>query len=118
MSRTVLEFVQLFMASTTAPCGIPAGSTGLEMMRFSLVCRTDHTQLCQFRAVTWRLRAEQTLVACLERSLDEAADTIIDLEDHCEASSDSRGLIEHVSCKVLRVVQMFRELPRHHHSFI
>ena len=84
MSRTVLEFVQLFLARTTAPRGIPAGSAGLDMMRLSLVCRTDHTQLCQLRAVTWRLRAEQTLVASLERSLDQAADSILDLEDHRE----------------------------------
>ena len=84
MSRTVLEFVQLFMAGTTAPCGVPAGTVGLEMMRFSLVCRTDHTQLCQLRAVTWRLRAEQSLVDSLGRTLDRAAGTIIDMEDHCD----------------------------------
>ena len=80
----VLELVQLFMARVVAPNGIFAGSAGLDLMRFSLVCRTDHTQLCQLRAVTWRLRAEQTLVAGLERTLDQAAESIIDLEDHRE----------------------------------
>ena len=53
-------------------------------MRCSLLCRTDHTQLCQLRAVTWRLRAEQSLVASLEQAFDQAADAIIDLEDHRE----------------------------------
>ena len=84
MSRTVLEFVQLFMARVAAPHGVFAGASGRDLMRFSLVCRTDHTQLRQLRAVTWRLRAEQTLVASLERTLDQAADSIIDLEDHRE----------------------------------
>ena len=82
MSRTVLEFVQLFMARVAAPNGVFAGAAGKDLMRLSLVCRTDHTQLCQLRAVTWRLRAEQTLVASLEWTLDQAADSIIDLEDH------------------------------------
>ena len=80
----VLELVQLFMARVAAPNGVFAGSAGLDMLRFSLVCRTDHTQLCQLRAVTWRLRAEQTLVASLGRTLDQAAESIIDLEDHRE----------------------------------
>jgi hypothetical protein len=84
MSLSVLELVQLFMARTPAPSGVLAGAAGLDLMRFSLVCRTDHTQLCQLRAVTWRLRAEQTLVASLQQTLDDAADTIIDLEDHRE----------------------------------
>ena len=84
MSRTVLEFVQLSMARIAAPHGDSAGTAAVELMRFSLVCRTDHTQLCQLRAVTWRLRAEQSLVASLERTLDQAADSIIDLEDHRE----------------------------------
>ena len=78
----VLELVQIFMARTTAPSGVFAGVAGLDLMRFSLVCRTDHTQLCQLRAVTWRLRAEQTLVASLRHTLDHAADAIIDLEEH------------------------------------
>ena len=80
----VLELVQLSMARVTAPNGVFAGSAGRGLMRFSLVCRTDHTQLCQLRAVTWRLRAEQTLVASLQRTLDQAADSILDLEDHRE----------------------------------
>ena len=80
----VLELVQLFMARVAAPNGVFAGSAGLDLMRFSLVCRTDYTQMCQLRAVTWRLRAEQTLVAGLGRTLDQAAESIIDLEDHRE----------------------------------
>ena len=84
MSRTVLEFVQLFMARVTAPDGVFAGSSGRDMMRLSLVCRSDHVQLCQLRAVSWRLRAERALVASLGRTLDQAAESIIDLEDHRE----------------------------------
>jgi len=78
----VLELVQLFMARTPAPSGVFAGAAAMDLMRFSLVCKTDHTQRCQLRAVTWRLRAEQTVVASLQQTLDEAADAILDLEDH------------------------------------
>ena len=82
MDPRVLELAQLSMARAAAPSGAFAGIAGLEMMRFSMVCRTDHTQLCQLRAVSWRLRAEQSTVASLQQTLDEAADSILDLEDH------------------------------------
>jgi hypothetical protein len=78
----VLELVQLSMARVPAPSGAFAGIAGLELMRFSMACRTEHTQLCQLRAVTWRLRSEQSIVASLQQTLDEAADSILDLEDH------------------------------------
>ena len=81
MTRTVLEFVQLFMARVPAPSSDTAGLAAVDLMRCSLVCRTDHTQLCQLRAVTWRLRAEQVMVRELDRTLDQAADSILDLQD-------------------------------------
>ena len=84
MSRTVLELVQLSMSRLPAPPSDIASHAAADLMRCSLLCRTDHTQLCQLRAVTWRLRAEQSRVADLEQTLDQAADSIIDLEDHRE----------------------------------
>jgi len=79
-----LELVQLHMARATAPSDGLAAAASLDLMRVSLVCRTQHAQLCQFRAVSWRLRHEQATVASLEGSLDHAADAIIDLEDDKE----------------------------------
>ena len=78
----VLELVQLFMSNvSTPPNGVFAEGASRDLMRFSLVCKTDHTQLCQFRAVTWRLRAEQAMVASFQRTLEMATDTIMSLEE-------------------------------------
>ena len=83
-SIKVLELVQLSMARVAAPDSAFAGTAAAELMRVSLTCRTDHTQLCQLRAVTWKLRAEQASVRELEQTLDQAADAILDLEDQRE----------------------------------
>jgi len=84
----VLELVQLQMARSPAPSDEHAASAAVDLMRFSLVQRTQHTHHCQLRAVTWRLQHERTAVARLERSLDNAADAIIDLEDEREELLD------------------------------
>ena len=81
-NHKVLELVQLFMSNvSTPPNGVFAEGASRDLMRFSLVCRTDHTQLCQLRAVSWRLRAEQALVAGFQRTLEMASDTITSLEE-------------------------------------
>ena len=82
MPREVLELVQLSMARLPAPPDDVAGQAAVDLMRCSLLCRTDHTQLCQLRAVTWRLRAEQAKVRELDKTLDSAADSILDMEEH------------------------------------
>ena len=79
-----LELVQLSMARAPAPSDEHAAAAAADLMRVSLVQRTQHTQRCQLRAVTWRLQHERAVVANLESQLDNAAEHILDLEDERE----------------------------------
>ena len=83
-----LELVQLSMARSPAPSDEHAAAAAADLMRLSLVQRTQHTQRCQLRAVTWRLQHERAVVADLESQLDNAADNILDLEDEREELID------------------------------
>ena len=79
-----LELVQLSMAKSPAPSDEHAAAAAADLMRLSLVQRTQHTQRCQLRAVTWRLQHERATVASLENSMDNAADVILELGDERE----------------------------------
>jgi len=83
-SLKVLELVQFSMTRVPTPDGDFAGVAAAELLRASLTCRTDHTQLCQLRAVTWKLRAERTSRMELDQTLDDAAEAILDLEEQRE----------------------------------
>ena len=80
-SLKVLELVQLSMSRIAAPDDASAGVAAADLLRVSLTCRTDHTQFCQLRAVSWKLRAERASRLELDRTLDDAADAILDLEE-------------------------------------
>ena len=84
ISLLALELVQLSMARAPAPSNEHAASAAADMLRVSLLQRTQHTQVCQLRAVVWRLQHERSVVALLEVQLDNAAEHILDLEDERE----------------------------------
>ena len=84
ISLLALELVQLSMARAPAPSNEHAASAAADMLRVSLLQRTQHTQVCQLRAVVWRLQHERSAVALLEVQLDNVAEHILDLEDERE----------------------------------
>ena len=83
-----LELVQLSMARAPAPSNEQAASAALDLLRISLVQRTQYAQRCQLRAVTWRLQHERSVITALESQLDNAAEHILDLEDEREELLD------------------------------
>ena len=96
-----LELVQLSMARAPAPSNEHAASAAVDLLRMSLVQRTQYTQRCQLRAVTWRLQHERSVIMALESQLDNAADHILDLEDEREELLDiGSGAILTVACSL------------------
>ena len=79
-----LEPVQLNLMRASAPAKEYAASAAADLLRVSLVKRTQHTQACQLRAVVWRLQHVRSTIVDLESQLDEMADRVIDLEDEVE----------------------------------